>query len=40
MTYEEMKKILGNGLNQEETLEILQMLQGKQFNVLKQFVYK
>lgn len=33
MTYEEMKKILGNGLNQEETLEILQMLQGKQFNV-------
>ena len=33
MTYEEMKKILGNGLNQEKTLEVLQMLQGKRLEV-------
>lgn len=33
MIYEEMKKILGNGFNQEKALEVLQMLQGKQFKV-------
>lgn len=33
MTYEEMKKILGNGFNQEKTLEVLQMLQGKRLKV-------
>lgn len=33
MTYDEMKKILGNGLNQEKTLEVLQMLQGKRLEV-------
>ena len=33
MTYEEMKKILGNGLNQEKTLKVLQMLQGKRLEV-------
>lgn len=33
MTYEEMKKILGNGFNQEKTLEVLQMLQGKRLEV-------
>lgn len=33
MTYEEMKKILGNGFNQEKTLEVLQMLQCKQLEV-------
>lgn len=28
MTYDEMKKILGNGLNQKETIEVLEILQG------------
>lgn len=28
MTYDEMKKMLGNGFNQKETIEVLQMLQG------------
>lgn len=33
MTYEEMKKIPGNGFNQEKTLEVLQMLQCKRLEV-------
>ena len=33
MTYDEMKKILGNGFNQKETIEVLQMLQGKRLKV-------
>lgn len=33
MTYDEMKKMLGNGFNQKETIEVLQMLQGKRLKV-------
>lgn len=33
MIYDEMKKMLGNGFNQKETIEILQMLQGKRLKV-------
>lgn len=33
MTYDEMRKILGNGLNQKETIEVLEMLQGKRLKV-------
>ena len=29
MTYDEMKKMLGNGFNQKETIEVLQMLQDR-----------
>lgn len=33
MTYDEMKKMLGNGFNQKDTIEVLQMLQGKRLKV-------
>ena len=33
MTYDEMKKMLGNGFSQKETIEVLQMLQGKRLKV-------
>ena len=33
MTYNEMKKMLGNGFNQKETIAVLQMLQGKRLKV-------
>lgn len=33
MTYDEMRKILGNGLNQKETIEVLEMLQGERLKV-------
>ena len=33
MTYDEMKKMLGKGFNQKETIEVLQMLQGKRLKV-------